>query len=209
VPQPAPVESKRARNQAARRERVIGAAVELASDGGYEAVQMRDVAERADVALGTLYRYFPSKDALLIAALFEMADDLKRRMAVYPARGETPAERVTEVLRRACRALERQPNVTGALVTALSSPDPTVADSKLEIHELLHGIVTDAMDGAQPRRQAHAGSAGARHDGVVRVLGNVWFGALVARSAGMAGSGQMGDDLEEAARLLLERARTR
>jgi len=193
------VEGKRARNAAVRRKRVIDAALSLADEGGYEAVQMRDVAERADVALGTLYRYFPSKDALLIAALFEMADDLKRRMAVYPARGETPADRVTEVLRRACRALERQPNVTGALVTALSSPDPTVAESKLEIHELLHGIVTDAMDG----------SAGARHDGVVRVLGNVWFGALVARSAGMAGSGQMGDDLEEAARLLLERARTR
>ena len=193
------VEGKRARNAAVRRKRVIDAALSLADEGGYEAVQMRDVAERADVALGTLYRYFPSKDALLIAALFEMADDLKRRMAVYPARGETPADRVTEVLRRACRALERQPNVTGALVTALSSPDPTVADSKLEIHELLHGIVTDAMDG----------TAGVRHDGVVRVLGNVWFGALVARSAGMAGSGQMGDDLEEAARLLLERARTR
>jgi len=186
-------------SQVARLERILDAAFELATDGGCDSVQMRDVAERADVALGTLYRYFPSKDALLIAALFEMADDLKRRMAVYPARGETPADRVTEVLRRACRALERQPNVTGALVTALSSPDPTVAESKLEIHELLHGIVTDAMDG----------SAGTRHGGVVRVLGNVWFGALVARSAGMAGNGQMGDDLEEAARLLLERARTR
>ena len=193
------VEGKRARNAAVRRRRVIEAALSLADEGGYEAVQMRDVAERADVALGTLYRYFPSKDSLLIAALFEMADDLKRRMAQYPARGATPADRVIEVLRRACRALERQPNVTGALVAALSSPDPSVSGAKLEIHELLHGIVTDAMDG----------SAGARHDGVVRVLGNVWFGALVARSAGMAGGGQMGDDLEEAARLLLERTRTR
>ena len=88
---------------------MIDAALSLADEGGYEAVQMRDVAERADVALGTLYRYFPSKDALLIAALFELADDLKRRMAVYPARGETPADRVTEVLRRACRALPSPP----------------------------------------------------------------------------------------------------
>lgn len=193
------VEGKRARNAAVRRRRVIDAALSLADEGGYEAVQMRDVAERGDVALGTLYRYFPSKDALLIAALFEMADDLKQTMARYPARGETPADRVTDVLRRACRALERQPNVTRALVSALSSPDPSVAGAKLEVHELLHGIVTGAMDG----------SAGARHDGVVRVLGNVWFGALVARSAGMATTGQMGDDLEEAVRLLLERARTR
>src|ERR1700746_1614791 len=137
------VEGKRARNAAVRRRRVIEAALALAADGGYEAVQMRDVAETADVALGTLYRYFPSKDALLIAALFEMADDLKRRMAVYPARGETPADRVTDVLRGPCRALERQPDITRALVAALSSPDPSVSEAKLQIHELLHGIVTD------------------------------------------------------------------
>jgi AcrR family transcriptional regulator len=193
------VEGKRARNAAVRRRRVIEAALTLAADGGYDAVQMRDVAEQGDVALGTLYRYFPSKDALLIAALFEMAEDLKNLLAQRPARGDTPADRVTDVLRRAARALERQPKVTDALVAALSSPDPNVAEDKLEVYELLHGIVTDAMDG----------SAGARHDGVVRVLGNVWFGALVARAAGMVDIGRMGDDLEEAARLLLEGTRTR
>ena len=193
------VEGKRARNAAVRRRRVIDAALTLAAEGGYEAVQMRDVADRGDVALGTLYRYFPSKDALLIAALFEMAGDLKAMLARRPAQGDTPADRVTDVLRRAARTLERQPRVTDALVAALSSPDPTVADDKLGVYELLHGIVTDAMDG----------TAGARHDGVVRVLGNVWFGALVARSAGMADVGRMGDDLEEATRLLLEGTRTR
>ncbi|NIR40846.1 MAG: helix-turn-helix transcriptional regulator, partial [Actinobacteria bacterium] len=36
----------------------------MAHEGGYEAVQMRAVAERADVALGTIYRYFNGKDDL-------------------------------------------------------------------------------------------------------------------------------------------------
>ena len=53
--------------QSARRRRVLDAAMALADEGGYEAVQMRDVAARADVALGTLYRYFSSKDQLLAA----------------------------------------------------------------------------------------------------------------------------------------------
>ena len=43
----------------------------LASKGGFDAVQMRAVAEQADVALGTLYRYFPSKIHLLVSALAE------------------------------------------------------------------------------------------------------------------------------------------
>ena len=61
--------SERDLETAARRERMVDAAVELAVTGGYESVQMRDVAARAEVALGTLYRHFPSKDHLLLAAL--------------------------------------------------------------------------------------------------------------------------------------------
>ena len=57
------------RAQQARRQRVIDAAMALGLEGGYEAVQMRDVAARADVAMGTVYRYFTSKDHLLAAAL--------------------------------------------------------------------------------------------------------------------------------------------
>ena len=47
-----------ARSQAARRRRVLDAALRLAERGGFDAVQMRDVATEANVALGTVYRYF-------------------------------------------------------------------------------------------------------------------------------------------------------
>ena len=55
--------------QRERRKRILDATLAIASKGGYEAVQMRAVAERADVAVGTLYRYFPSKVHLLVSAL--------------------------------------------------------------------------------------------------------------------------------------------
>jgi AcrR family transcriptional regulator len=191
----AAADSKRARNQAARRERVIAAAVDLASDGGYEAVQMRDVAARADVALGTLYRYFPSKDHLLIAALAEQVSTLQRRLAQKPPRGMNAAERVVDVLRRASRALEREPRLTAALVTALSSADPSVAEAKQEVNDILGSVIADAVDhDALPQGE-----------GVVRVLGHVWFAALVSWVGGMAPTGQMGDDLEITARLILDR----
>ena len=191
----AAAESKRARNQAARRERVIAAAVELASDGGYEAVQMRDVAAQADVALGTLYRYFPSKDHLLIAALAEQVSALQRRLRQKPPRGTNAADRVVDVLRRASRALEREPRLTAALVTALSSADPSVAEAKQEVSDILGSVIADAVD--------H--DALAQGEGVVRVLGHVWFAALVSWVGGMAPTGQMGDDLEITARLILDR----
>jgi AcrR family transcriptional regulator len=191
----AAAESKRARNQAARRERVIAAACDLASEGGYDAVQMRDVAREADVALGTLYRYFPSKDHLLIAALAEQVSTLQPRLAQKPPRGTSAADRVVDVLRRASRALEREPRLTAALVNALSSADPSVAEAKKEVNDILALVIADAVD--------H--DALAQSEDVVRVLGHVWFAALVSWVGGMAPTGQMGDDLEITARLILDR----
>src|SRR5258706_2200298 len=84
------------RSQHARRARVIEAAMDLARDGGYDAVQMRDVAASAGVALGTVYRYFSSKDHLLAAALLEWARGLEGNLGAARAlpTGETAADRL-------------------------------------------------------------------------------------------------------------------
>ena len=52
-----------------RAQRIVDTAVELAEQGGFVAVRLRDVAAEAVVALGTLYRRFRSKEDLLVAAL--------------------------------------------------------------------------------------------------------------------------------------------
>ena len=81
--------------QRERRKRILDATLAIASKGGYEAVQMRAVAERADVAVGTLYRYFPSKVHLLVSALgreFERIDAKTDRAAL--AAGATPYQRL-------------------------------------------------------------------------------------------------------------------
>ena len=111
------------KSQAARRQRVLLAALELGADGGYEAVQMRDVAASAEVALGTIYRYFPSKDALLAAAMLEWMEDLERRVTQRAPDGDTTSERVYDVLRRAIATMERQPKLAEAVITALTSDD--------------------------------------------------------------------------------------
>ena len=81
--------------QRERRKRILDATLAIASKGGYEAVQMRAVAERADVAVGTLYRYFPSKVHLLVSALgreFERIDAKTDRAALA---GGTPYQRLS------------------------------------------------------------------------------------------------------------------
>ena len=71
-----------------RRQRVIDAAFELGAERGYDAVQMRDVAATANVALATIYRYFSSKDHLLAAAMTEWTARLQGRVAQSPPRGD-------------------------------------------------------------------------------------------------------------------------
>ena len=61
------VMDRRAAASAATRQRVIEAAVALHAERGAAATRWSDIAERADVALGTVYRYFPGYDELIPA----------------------------------------------------------------------------------------------------------------------------------------------
>ena len=189
--QPAP--TTLTRNQEARRQRVIQAAVELATEGGYDAVQMRDVAARAQVAMGTIYRYFSSKDHLLAASQVEWAERLQQRAQMAGRVDGTPADRAVDVLRRATRSMERSPKLAAAFVTAMSSADPVAAECQREVAQLVIGTVSAAIENDDVEDR----------EGVVLVLGYVWLGALVSWLNGRNTLPQVGDELERAARLLL------
>ena len=72
------------RRLAAREQAILNAALSLAGDGGMEAVQIAAVAKRANIAAGTVYRYFPSKTDLIgdvIATVSEREMAAMRRAA--------------------------------------------------------------------------------------------------------------------------------
>jgi AcrR family transcriptional regulator len=179
--------------QLARRQRVIRAALLLAAEGGYDAVHMRDVSQASDVALGTIYRYFSSKDHLLAAALGEWTAELRQRVARQPARGDTPAERVVDVLRRACRGIERHPTLTSALVRALGTSDPGVGESAQDVSEQIRGMTAPLLVDLSEDEL----------DDVLAVLQHVWYSTLIAWANGRRDVRTIGEELERAARLLL------
>jgi AcrR family transcriptional regulator len=179
-------------NQAARRSRVIDAAMELAAEGGYDAVQMRDVATRAQVALGTIYRYFSSKDHLLAACQVELWKD---RMAQRLPDGATAGERVVAFLARAMRGASSEPQRMAALITASSSPDPAVRECQLQIMEMIDGSLEDAMgaDVDPDRRQR-----------IAVTLRQLWFSWLLNWVNGWNDAATVNAQLESATRLLLD-----
>jgi AcrR family transcriptional regulator len=63
-------------DRAARRDDIVRAGRSLLKENGLAALQMRDVARRADIALGTVYTYFPTKEALFAALYAERLDQM-------------------------------------------------------------------------------------------------------------------------------------
>jgi TetR/AcrR family transcriptional regulator, cholesterol catabolism regulator len=181
------------RAQQARRQRVIDAAMALGLEGGYEAVQMRDVAAKADVAMGTVYRYFTSKDHLLAATLVHWVEMLDARIAQHPPRGDHPADRVLDVLDRALRAMGRQPKLVTAVFTSLSSPDPAAVGCQQQITLLMEGIISRAIGERDVPDFADR----------ARMIGHVWYSALVGWVNGWSTMARVYDELAVSVRLLL------
>src|SRR5699024_11302037 len=104
------------RSQTQRRKRIVHSAAALAVRGRVDAMQMRSVAERAGVALGTLYLYFPSKMDLVVAVVTEELHLLEGSIVRPPPTADTPAGRAVDVLLRATRRLMRETELADALI---------------------------------------------------------------------------------------------
>ncbi len=184
-------------SQQARRTRMLQATEELALQGGWDGVQMREVAMRAGVALGTLYRYFPSKEHLLVSVMLDEVQQLADRLAVRPPEGDDPVQRVIDVLRRANRALNRQPDVTVAMIRALVAGNPDVAPVVAGVRRVMRSIIADALG---------ASSSGDEEDGdvlAIDLLSDVWLAALVSWISGVQEPDQVVAKLESATEVLL------
>lgn len=191
----APVESETTA-QRARRARIIQATLALASRGGYEAVQMREVAERSEVALGTLYRYFPSKVHLLVSAMAYELDSMRGRVQRRSIPGDTPRDRVAFVLERTTRSLQKDPNLTEAMIRAMMAADASVATEVHGIRSSMGSLITSAMRGPDgdvtDEDLARSG-----------ILQDVWFARQIAWLGGRIDADQVWTDIERAIDIVL------
>jgi TetR/AcrR family transcriptional regulator, cholesterol catabolism regulator len=180
--------------QRERRQRILDATLALASKGGYDAVQMRAVAERAGVALGTLYRYFPSKIHLLVSGLAREFERDQEKLDRTPIPGATAYDRTIYVLGRITRKMQREPMLTEAMTRAFMFADPSAAAEVAAVARLMERMLTRAM---------HDGEPSADDIAIARVIGDVWLSNLVAWVTRRASANDVSNQLELAARLLL------
>jgi TetR/AcrR family transcriptional regulator, cholesterol catabolism regulator len=122
--------------QQERYDRVVAAA-EVLFAGGEEAVQMKDLAQRAGLSVATLYRYFPSKDYVLLAVALARYQEAARKVFAEVPRGDSVRERVTNHLMREFRAQQRNQRLTVALTRPMNETSRSYS-AILETIEHLH-----------------------------------------------------------------------
>jgi AcrR family transcriptional regulator len=125
------------RAQQERYDRVVATATEALSAGGKDAVQMKDLAQRAGVSLATLYRYFPSKEYVLLAVSLARYEAAARKVFAEVPAGDTVRERVRRHLMREFRAMEREQRLTSALTQVLNSAERSYS-AMIETVEHVH-----------------------------------------------------------------------
>src|SRR6195952_4009420 len=115
-------------------DRLLAVGREVVTEQGADA-SLRDVARRADVGLGTLYRHFPTREALLEALLRTEVDELTAQ-AVHLETSSTPEEALLTWL-RGCVALNHEYRGVGALLTAaLEDTESALHDSCVALHDI-------------------------------------------------------------------------
>ena len=180
--------------QRERRKRILDATLAIASKGGYEAVQMRAVAERADVAVGTLYRYFPSKVHLLVSALgreFERIDAKTDRTALV---GGTPYQRLSLMVGKLNRAMQRNPLLTEAMTREFVFADASAAGEVDHVGKLMDSMFARAMSEGEPTEDQYH---------IARVISDVWLSNLLAWLTRRASATDVSKRLDLAVRLLI------
>lgn len=177
-----------------RRKRILDATLALGSKGGYDAVQMRAVAERADVALGTLYRYFPSKIHLLVSAMAREMERVRERTERVTIPGGSPYERLMFILTRITKGMQRDPNLAEAMTRAFMFADASAAAEVDAVGQLTDRMIARALNDGEPTEEQLA---------IARVISDVWLANLVAWVTRRASATDVAQRLELTIALLL------
>ncbi len=168
--------------KAATREAIVAAALEQVAEAGYASAGVLGVARRAGVAVGTVYRHFPSKGALF-AEVFRRAaqPELDVVVAVSAADGRPAAERVTAAVEAFCRRALAGPVLAYAQIA--EPVDPAVEAERLRLRvgyrDAFARVLEDGVSGGELRPHDTRTVAAA----LVGALGEALVGPLSARDS--------------------------
>jgi AcrR family transcriptional regulator len=192
-------------SQMRRIRRIVDEAVSLAEKGGFDGVRLRDVAEASGVALGTLYKYFHSKEEVLLFALNEDMERLEAVVTERPPLGADPVARLTAFFARATRGLTRRPDFARAVLRSVAASDASTAIQQAGFHLRMSRMIIATMRGEKPivDRPLSEPVGDSRDQQISLVLEHVWFASLLGWASGLHPARAVSDRMRDSVALVL------
>lgn len=141
---------KRPKSEATR-EKILTTALTLFSEKGFAGTTMREIATRADCSLGLAYRYFPTKDAMVLTLYERLVEEFAEESAALPS--SRLSERWAAATRGDFARLQAHRSALAGLTSAgLSAGSPTqvlgpgAAGVRQRMVEIFAGIVSGSKD---------------------------------------------------------------
>jgi AcrR family transcriptional regulator len=173
APETAPRRAPRQARSRERVERVLAAAARIVETRGLEAVTTNAIAEEAGLPVGTIYQFFPNREAVLLALLARGLDALDARFAplLGPEHDAEPLEQTVDAVVAALAAAYTDVPALAVLIQGLRL-DPRFAEVADANNERIAGWLVELMLRQAPelpaeRRRAIATTAVVASDAVL------------------------------------------
>jgi len=149
--EPRPMRADAQRNYA----RLLEAASGAFAEHGADDVSLEEIARRASVGIGTLYRHFPTRQALLEAVYIDQVESLSAR-ARELLRAESPADALAEWLRAMVKFSSTKRNMTTALLATIGTDSELLSSCVKEIKGAAESLLARAQQAGVVRPDADA-----------------------------------------------------
>jgi AcrR family transcriptional regulator len=133
-------------------ERLLSAAAAAFAEHGADDVSLEEIARRAGVGIGTLYRHFPARQALLEAVYKDQVDGLDALGAKLVA-SESPGDALGEWMRAFVAFARTKRNLSSALVQTIGKNSELMSSCSRILRSRTDEILTRAQDAGAARHE--------------------------------------------------------
>jgi AcrR family transcriptional regulator len=132
-------------------QRLLTAALEAFAERDADTASLEEIARRAGVGIGTLYRHFPTRQALLEAVYRDQVDALRTR-AEELARAESPAAALADWLRALVAFGSTKRSLTTALLETLDKDSELLSSCSAALRSATSDLLERAQRAGAVRR---------------------------------------------------------
>jgi len=152
----APKLPRGARRRLRNREAILDAAEQVFASTAFAQARIEDIAEAADLSVGSLYMHFGNKEGLLIAVAERALENAAERLTAALNSQGTPTERINAAGRAYMNLLLDHPVLvryiaTDVIAAQLDAVEEHISETIEFLRSLMEGLIDEAIDAGEIR----------------------------------------------------------